>query len=148
MVATISATSVTTQAGKMLATMVDDYAERLQEAMTDAGLSVVALAERIGLSRQAVKKVLEGPSTSFKVGPHYKAARALGVRPEWLALGEAPKHPQQPDTADYRTLLLAIIAEHPSSDARDLMLQLIEKADTVAANVRRVAAPRAKAHTP
>jgi len=132
-------------------TMVDDYATRLKLALGgDSPELIKRLANELGLTYNAVKKVVMGDSNFFSVPNHFKAARLLKVRAEWLGLGEAPMRPAagEPDTVDYRTLALMIISEHPDTDARELMLQLIELTDTKALQLRQVAGSRAKAHTP
>jgi phage repressor protein C with HTH and peptisase S24 domain len=73
-----------------LATMVD-YASRLREAMTDAGVSTSALASALGISYQAVKKVLDGSTTAFTAANNAAAAKVLQVRSDWLATGMGPK---------------------------------------------------------
>lgn len=138
----------------MASTMVDDYASRLKEALGgDTPELTKGLAKELGLTYNAVKKVLARDSNAFNVVNHYKAARFLNVRPEWLALGEDPMRPAPSEAApadvvDYRTLALMIIAEHPDVDARDPLLELIELTDKKAAQLRQVAGQRAIAHTP
>lgn len=135
-------------------TMVDDYASRLKTALGgDSPALIKGLANELGLTYNAVKKVITGGSNYFTVPNHYKAARYLKVRPEWLGLGEEPmrevgREASLPDAVDYRTLALMIIAEHPEEPARDLMLQLIDLVDIKAAQLRQVAGQRAIAHTP
>lgn len=73
--------------------MVETYQDRLRKAMTDAGMDARALAAAIGVTRQAVDKVLKGTSKAFSAENHFPAARALGVDPGWLAEGStAPVH--------------------------------------------------------
>lgn len=146
----MDATPVTTQARKIPATMVD-YSDRLQMAMDAAGVTVVALAKEIGVSRQAVKKVLEGLSSYFKLDTHYRACRFLGVRSEWLALGEEPVRPSEPAkpaNADWRTLAMSIAAAHPHSDVREQLLDFCDRVDAQAAELQKLTDRRVKAHTP
>ena len=70
-------------------TMVD-YSERLQAAMTLRKISVAELAKGIGLSYQAVKKVFDGKSNAFTAENNSKAAKVLGIHPDWLATGLGP----------------------------------------------------------
>lgn len=65
-----------------------DYTERLACAMKHAGASKPALAKAVGISYQAVKKVLDGGSRSLTAENNAKAARFLGVSSHWLATGE------------------------------------------------------------
>lgn len=86
------ATIVTPLCGSFV-TMVD-YGERLQKAMDESGVSVNMLADELGASYQAVKKVLNGASNAFNAINHVKAARFLGVSSDWLALGEGEMRQQ------------------------------------------------------
>ena len=70
-----------------------DYSSRLQEAMTAAGVSTQALADHLGVSYQAVRKLEQGRSTAFKVANHLKAAAFLNVSPDWLSSGKGEKVP-------------------------------------------------------
>lgn len=73
--------------------MVDNtYAQRLDEAMRDAGVSVTALAAALGVSYQAVRKVLNGQTKSLTARNNQAAADHLGVRAAWLATGDGQKH--------------------------------------------------------
>lgn len=65
-----------------------DYAERLAGAMKHSGASKTTLARAIGISYQAVKKVLDGGSHSLSAENNSKAARFLGVSSHWLATGD------------------------------------------------------------
>ena len=68
-------------------TMVE-YSERLSAAMRSRGVSTQQLADRLMISYQAVKKVLDGKSAAFSAANNAKAARALSVSSEWLATGD------------------------------------------------------------
>lgn len=68
-----------------------DYGERLQDAMTAAGVGITALADHLGVSYQAVKKVLNGGSKSLAAENNAKAAALLGCSGDWLATGEGPR---------------------------------------------------------
>lgn len=65
-----------------------DYSDRLKLAMTEAGVSISDLARSLGVTYQAVSKVVKGASNSLTAANNDKAARALGVDPGWLATGE------------------------------------------------------------
>jgi phage repressor protein C with HTH and peptisase S24 domain len=69
--------------------MVEDYGDRLKQAMKAAGVSTSELARRMGISYQAVKKALGGGS--FGTANNVTAAKALGVYSEWLATGKGPR---------------------------------------------------------
>ena len=61
---------------------------RLKHAREKKKLSQEALASRVGIKQQAVQRIEVGKvkSTGYVV----QLARALGVTPDWLALGEEP----------------------------------------------------------
>jgi phage repressor protein C with HTH and peptisase S24 domain len=89
------------------------YAARLESALAQAGLSVRDLADHLGITSQAVYKVLRGQTKSLQVGHHLRAARFLGVDPTWLSDGVGTRHPKGPvalrDNPDYPTLPLVKI---------------------------------------
>lgn len=68
-----------------------EYKKRLAQAMADAGIKATALADEMGLSYQAVKKVLDGHSKAFSSKNNSTAARILRVNSDWLATGHGPK---------------------------------------------------------
>ena len=55
--------------------------------MKDQGVSVTQLADALGMSYQAVKKVLDGKSGAFTAANNARAASFLGVSSDWLAVG-------------------------------------------------------------
>lgn len=68
-----------------------EYKDRLAEAMQDANVSAKWLAGKLGLSYQAVKKVLDGKSASFTAQNHDIVATLLKVSSSWLANGIGQK---------------------------------------------------------
>lgn len=94
-----NATEVQTSGGKV-PTVVHEYKDRLAAAMKGAKVSTADFARDLGLSYQAVKKVLNGGQ--FGMENNLKAAKRLGVRSEWLATGkglmtEPPAIQQRPE---------------------------------------------------
>lgn len=71
--------------------MVDEYKDRLKEAMADKKMSRQQLADALGISYQAVRKVLIGESGGFELENHNAACRVLGVCSDWLLSGKLPK---------------------------------------------------------
>lgn len=69
-----------------LSTMVE-YKDRLEHAMKAASVSTQELADHLKVSYQAVKKVLDGKTSSFTAQNNAKAADFLGVNASWLATG-------------------------------------------------------------
>lgn len=68
--------------------MVSSYWSRLKPEMDARGLGIPQLAERLGISFQAVAKVRDGGA--FGSANNIKAAKLLGLNPEWLATGKGP----------------------------------------------------------
>jgi len=88
-----------------ISTMVaNTYQERLNTAMTAAGMDTATLAAKLGVSYQAVRKAQDGRSKSMSASNNAAAAAALGVSPDWLATGKGAMRPQAP-------------ALHPDSNA-------------------------------
>lgn len=70
--------------------------------MGEAVVSVHQLADELGISYQAVKKVLDGSTSAFTAFNNSKAARFLKVSSDWLATGEGPKSIQAHHVAEDR----------------------------------------------
>ena len=72
-----------------------EYRDRLALAMKNAPAlasvpdrsRIQKLADALGLSYQAIKKVLDGKSSAFNAANNAKAATFLGADPNWLATG-------------------------------------------------------------
>lgn len=71
------------------------YAKRLKSSMDAKGVSISALAEGVGVSYQAIKKVMDGGSRSFGLKNNVEAAKALGVSQDWLAFGDGTDEPDE-----------------------------------------------------
>lgn len=67
-----------------------DYWSRLKPEMDAKGVTKAALSRKLGISYQAIKKVVDGGA--FGVENNFKAARLLGLSPEWLSSGKGPKN--------------------------------------------------------
>jgi transcriptional regulator with XRE-family HTH domain len=65
-------------------------ADRLRDAMGDE-ISGSDLARACGVSPAAVSKWLDGQTKELKAANYVDAARALGVREEWLRTGKVPR---------------------------------------------------------
>lgn len=76
--------------------------------MDTAGADATRLAKALGVSYQAVKRVLDGKSAAFTAPNNSQAARYLGVSTDWLATGEGnPKGSDWPfpfSRADFERL--------------------------------------------
>ncbi|WP_167313308.1 XRE family transcriptional regulator [Ralstonia insidiosa] len=62
-------------------------ADRLQEALTYAGIKQSELARRVGITRGAVSLWMNGGTTDLAGENLVKAAQALGVSANWLSTG-------------------------------------------------------------
>lgn len=65
-----------------------EYSERLKAAMDARSITVSQLSSGMGVSYQAVKRVLEGLSKAFSAANNAKAAAYLEINPDWLATGQ------------------------------------------------------------
>lgn len=81
------ATEVQTNGGTV-STVVEEYKDRLALAMKNAHFEVQALADALGVSYQAVRKVMEGGK--FGTTNNVQAAKILQVNSDWLATGKGP----------------------------------------------------------
>lgn len=72
-----------------MSAMVGSYWDRLKPALDAHRMSVSALADALGITYQAVKKVRDGGD--FGSTNNLRAARLLGLNPEWLATGTGPR---------------------------------------------------------
>lgn len=70
--------------------MVDfrDYRDRLNWAMKEAHVTAQRLADHMGVSYQAVKKVMDGKTKAFSAANNDVAAAFLGITSRWLATGK------------------------------------------------------------
>jgi hypothetical protein len=71
----------------------DDYQGRFARAMAEAGIGVASVAEGVGVTYQAIKKVVDGTTKMLAADNNVRAARLLGVNSEWLATGEGSPTP-------------------------------------------------------
>jgi len=82
------ATEVQTDGGTVT-TVVEEYKDRLKDAMKAAGVNTTELARALGISYQAVRKVLLGGAFGTDNNAH--AAKKLGVNSDWLATGKGQR---------------------------------------------------------
>ena len=64
------------------------FAERLVESMKAAGFTQASLAAAVGMSQSSIWKLTSGAASGSR--KTVELAKALHVRPEWLASGELP----------------------------------------------------------
>jgi SOS-response transcriptional repressor LexA len=65
-----------------------EYSDRLNAALKARSTSISQLAAGMGVSYQAVKRVLDGLSKAFSAANNTKAAAFLRISPDWLATGQ------------------------------------------------------------
>ena len=65
------------------------FAYRLREARKRAGFTQEQLALRVGLKRQSIG-AMEREGGVERTGKLMEIAESLGVRPQWLQMGEEP----------------------------------------------------------
>lgn len=104
-----------------------DYADRLRTAMDDAGISITRLASDLGISYQAVRKVLTGGSAAFSAANTINAARVLGVSAAWLATGIGAKAASEPGASAAIPIDLENNPDYPA--IRRVVLKLSAGAD-------------------
>jgi hypothetical protein len=93
-----------------------DYATRLDAAIKNANSSASQLSAALGISYQAIKKVLDGKSTALNAENHMRAARFLGVNSFWLATGEEQMQ-EKPPAAPPIPITSYKVSENDSSSA-------------------------------
>ncbi|ELY3756171.1 helix-turn-helix domain-containing protein [Cronobacter dublinensis] len=77
--------------------------QRLEIAMTAGGFSQASLAEAAGVSQPTVWKIVSGRTqSSAKI---VDLAKALGVRPEWLAHGVGSMKSEQVETSNASSII-------------------------------------------
>ena len=118
----------------MISTMVD-YKKRLGMAIKASNLSLKVLAKEVGVSYQAVKKVVDGDSRAFNAENHARAAKALKVSSDWLALGEGESKRKDDASLNRNTVLVPNLVPAAASETIDTSkLQDEARADGLLAN--------------
>lgn len=77
-----------------------EFSGRLKQAIDTRGVTVAELARGMGVTYQAVKRVLDGLSKSFSAENNAKAAGFLQVSPDWLATGQGSMELSRPDPVE------------------------------------------------
>lgn len=60
--------------------------------MVDEGYMQASLGRALGLSRAAINQLIRGSSKGMKPENLIAACHLLRIRPEWLVMGEEPRH--------------------------------------------------------
>ena len=74
----------------------NDFADRLAEAMQDAGITGRALAAAVGVQESSVSQWLSRKIESIRAPHLFAVADTLGVDPRWLCTGRGSKKPRVP----------------------------------------------------
>ena len=103
------------------------YAERLAHAMSDPEnqIGAVELAEALGITRQAIDKLLKGGSNEMSASNNARAARLLNVDPTWLATGEGTARPAEFQVRWHERRLIELYRRLPA-DEQDEFADLVE----------------------
>jgi hypothetical protein len=127
----------------------DEYKDRLRAAMDTAGVSVHRLADHLGISYQAVKKVLDGGTRYLIVPNHIRAAELLGVECNWLAGIEpqAVKPGDQLADMDWRAIAHHAADQCAPGPMRDTLTAFCDAVDAKYKELARARALREKLHT-
>jgi transcriptional regulator with XRE-family HTH domain len=106
--------------------MVAQYKDRLAQAMKLAGVSEHQLAKALDITYTGVKKALKGGhdgTSAMSAANNSKAAKFLGVDPDWLATGEGDSSGGIPPlslTLDETDLIIALRERRrPAATATD-----------------------------
>lgn len=104
------------------------FAERLAQAMSlpDNKISAVDLAAELGITRQAVEKLLRGGSNEMSASNSARVARMLKVDPTWLAIGEGVPRPSEFQVRWHERKLLEGFRALPA-DEQDEFATLLER---------------------
>ena len=105
------------------------YKDRLREAMNDAGVKTQALADALGVSYQACRKVLIGETNSFTAANNSRAAEFLGVSPSWLVDGIGERTAGQNRTLSLvRSPVEGELANQDAAQATEFLRQAFKSA--------------------
>lgn len=99
------------------------YADRLTWAMQQANVTPLELSKVMGVSKLAVRKVLDGRSSAFSAYNNAVAARFLNVGSDWLATGEGGSG-REPES-EAQMLARRLAAANPA--ARQAILALLRE---------------------
>ncbi|ELY2906036.1 helix-turn-helix domain-containing protein [Cronobacter dublinensis] len=103
--------------------------QRLEIAMTAGGFSQASLAEAAGVSQPTVWKIVSGRTqSSAKI---VDLAKALGVRPEWLAHGVGSMKSEQVETSNASSIIYEGTIALPLYDESEKQIGLTVVPDVI-----------------
>lgn len=100
--------------------------DRMNAALKHAGMKKIELARGIPVARTTVGDWCSGKIKSL-TGPNlFKAARILGVNPEWLGTGNGSmlgesKHQEMDVLSDLEKQIIEILRQLPEADKRRML---------------------------
>lgn len=102
------------------------YAERLAHAMSlpENEIGVVELALELGVTRQAIDKLLKGGSKEMSASNNARAARLLNVDSTWLATGEGTAKPEDFQVRWHERRLLELFRQLPANEQDEFAADL------------------------
>ena len=103
------------------------FADRFRKARLEAGLSQVEIAEKLGVTRQAVNHLETGRSKSVSMEHLFMLAGILQVNPEWLATGKGgPRSGFMSFPASDEAQAIALAADRLDKDSLSALRDLIK----------------------
>lgn len=92
-----------------LPAMSSNFGDRVKEAREAKGWGFADLAEKVGVSRQAIMAVETGETKTMRPENLFKAADALEVKARWLATGNGPKSKELKRTINAEILKTVVL---------------------------------------
>lgn len=111
-------------AGDKLAYM-DTFGKRISSAREEAGLSVIAFAEKMKVSRSAVY-MWENDETEMNAVNLVVASEILRIRPRWLAIGEGPRGLSETEVIEIEVRPVVKLAMSLPRSVRDHFVLLMQ----------------------
>lgn len=96
------------------------YDERFAALLTERKLTAKDVASELGISYQAVKKIVDGKSKMLAADNNARAAALLGVDSDWLATGEGSRERAKPQFSKAALRVAAIYDRVTAKDRRHI----------------------------
>lgn len=105
-------------------------------------IGAVELAEALGITRQAIDKLLKGGSNEMSASNNARAARLLNVDPTWLATGEGTARPAEFLVRWHERRLIELYRRLPAEE-QDEFADLVESRCAIHEQTEHSTKPRA-----
>lgn len=112
--------------------MSSGFGDRVKEAREAKQWGQSDLADKVGVSRQAIFAWENGESKTMRPENLFKAADALEVNARWLGTGEGPKAPEMNRVVNAETLRKAILDVEKAALRSSGKLTLEKKCELIA----------------